>query len=193
MCIMMKMISLAFDHPSFEHLSKCNTSDSIICPTAIEFFSYILSIHNTIFGPWINYRNYIRHFNEDSPTRKIDFVAIVSPCTTTTTNISKTAGARLTFKRCRIVSVTIVFVSSVSCVGKWVDWNSTSTNIVTIRPSVNKLKNESRSRVKPVNKQKTKPVHHIHLMVTQESGNIETERIATSKTNTRWRPLEQQI
>ena len=73
MCIMMKMISLAFDHPSFEHLSKCNTSDSIICPTAIEFFSYILSIHNTIFGPWINYRNYIRHFNQDSPARKIDF------------------------------------------------------------------------------------------------------------------------
>jgi hypothetical protein len=70
---MMKMISLAFDYPFFEHRSKSNTSNSIICPTAIEFFSYILSIHNTVFGPWINYRNYIRYFHDDKARRKIDF------------------------------------------------------------------------------------------------------------------------
>ncbi|CAF1041668.1 unnamed protein product [Rotaria sp. Silwood1] len=73
MCIMMKMISLAVDYDFFEKSSTLNTSESIICPTTIEFFSYILSIHNTIFGPWINYRNYIRHFHENNPIRKIDF------------------------------------------------------------------------------------------------------------------------
>jgi hypothetical protein len=69
----MKMISLAIDYGFFEKPSSSNTADSIIYPTAIEFFSYILSIHNTIFGPWINYRNYIRYFHENNPTRKIDF------------------------------------------------------------------------------------------------------------------------
>jgi hypothetical protein len=73
MCIMMKMISLAVDYTFFEKTSTLNTNESIICPTNIEFFSYILSIHNTIFGPWINYRNYIRYFHENHLTRKIDF------------------------------------------------------------------------------------------------------------------------
>jgi hypothetical protein len=69
----MKMISLAVDYAFFEKASTSNTAESIIYPTAIEFFSYILSIHNTIFGPWINYRNYIRYFHENNSTRKIDF------------------------------------------------------------------------------------------------------------------------
>jgi hypothetical protein len=69
----MKMISLAIDYTYFENLSSLNTNESIISPTTIEFFSYILSIHNTIFGPWINYRNYIRYFHENNPTKKIDF------------------------------------------------------------------------------------------------------------------------
>ncbi len=73
MCIMMKMISLAIDYTYFEKISTSNTNESIIYPTTIEFFSYILSIHNTIFGPWINYRNYIRYFHEINPTKKIDF------------------------------------------------------------------------------------------------------------------------
>lgn len=73
MCIMMKMISLAIDHRYFERISPLTTEQSIISPTAIEFFSYILSIHNTIFGPWMNYRNYIRYFHEDYPSKKIDF------------------------------------------------------------------------------------------------------------------------
>jgi hypothetical protein len=73
MCIMMKMISLAIDYTYFEKISTLNTNESIIYPTAIEFFSYILSIHNTIFGPWINYRNYIRYFHQTNPTKKIDF------------------------------------------------------------------------------------------------------------------------
>jgi len=77
MCLMMKMISLAFDYPFFEYRSKTNTSESILIPTALEFFSYILSIHNTIFGPWINYRNYIRYFAEDYPRQKIDFFELV--------------------------------------------------------------------------------------------------------------------
>jgi hypothetical protein len=69
----MKMISLAIDYTYFEKSSTLNTNESIIYPTTIEFFSYILSIHNTIFGPWINYRNYIRYFNEINPIKKIDF------------------------------------------------------------------------------------------------------------------------
>ncbi|CAF1655566.1 unnamed protein product [Rotaria magnacalcarata] len=73
MCIMMKMISLAVDYSFFEKPSKTNTNESVTYPTAIEFFSYILSIHNTIFGSWINYRNYIRRFHETNPIRKIDF------------------------------------------------------------------------------------------------------------------------
>jgi hypothetical protein len=73
MCIMMKMISLAIDYNYFEKPSISNTNESIIFPTTIEFFSYILSIHNTIFGPWINYRNYIRYFHETNPPKKIDF------------------------------------------------------------------------------------------------------------------------
>lgn len=73
MCIMMKMISLAIDHRYFERMSPSNTDQSIIYPTAMEFFSYILSIHNTIFGPWMNYRNYIRYFHQDYPSKKIDF------------------------------------------------------------------------------------------------------------------------
>ena len=73
MCLMMKMISLAIDYRYFERSSSSNTDQSIIYPTAIEFFSYILSIHNIIFGPWINYRNYIRVFHEDYPSKKIDF------------------------------------------------------------------------------------------------------------------------
>jgi hypothetical protein len=67
------MISLAVDYSYFEKISTLNTPESIISPTAIEFFSYILSIHNTIFGPWMNYRNYIRYFHENNPTKKIDF------------------------------------------------------------------------------------------------------------------------
>lgn len=73
MCIMMKMISLAIDYTFFEKPSALNTNESVVYPTTIEFFSYILSIHNTIFGPWINYRNYIRNFHENNPMRKIDF------------------------------------------------------------------------------------------------------------------------
>ena len=73
MCIMMKMISLAIDYTYFERISALNTNESIIYPTALEFFSYILSIHNTIFGPWMNYRNYIRYFHEDHPPKKVDF------------------------------------------------------------------------------------------------------------------------
>lgn len=73
MCIMMKMISVAVDYTYFEKPSKLNTNESVIYPTTIEFFSYILSIHNTIFGPWINYRNYIRHFYDENSIRKIDF------------------------------------------------------------------------------------------------------------------------
>ena len=69
----MKMISLAIDYTFFEKSSTSNTNESIIYPTTSEFFSYILSIHNTIFGPWTNYRNYIRHFHENNPARKIDF------------------------------------------------------------------------------------------------------------------------
>ena len=67
------MISLAFDYPAFERPAKTNTDDSVLCPTAAEFFSFILSIHNTIFGPWMNYRNYTRYFQQSIPTRKIDF------------------------------------------------------------------------------------------------------------------------
>ncbi|CAF3798279.1 unnamed protein product [Adineta steineri] len=73
MCLMMKMISLAIDYKYFENLSTLNTNESIIYPTTIEFFSYILSIHNIVFGPWMNYRNYIRYFHENNPTRKFDF------------------------------------------------------------------------------------------------------------------------
>ncbi len=73
MCLMMKMISLAIDYTYFEKASASNTSESILIPSAIEFLSYILSIHNTIFGPWINYRNYIRYFHEINPIKKIDF------------------------------------------------------------------------------------------------------------------------
>ena len=73
MCIMMKMISLAIDYAYFEHQSSLNTNDSIVYPTAIEFFSYILSIHNTIFGPWMNYHNYIRYFSSNYSMKKIDF------------------------------------------------------------------------------------------------------------------------
>lgn len=73
MCIMMKMISLAIDYTYFEHESTLNTSESVLYPTALEFFSYILSIHNTIFGPWMNYRNYIRYFSPHYSTKKIDF------------------------------------------------------------------------------------------------------------------------
>ncbi|UJR26703.1 hypothetical protein I4U23_008019 [Adineta vaga] len=73
MCIMMKMISLAIDYPYFEKLSTTNTDESVLYPTNIEFFSYVLSIHNTIFGPWINYRNYISRFHEKKSIRKIDF------------------------------------------------------------------------------------------------------------------------
>jgi len=69
----MKMISLAIDYTYFEKSSILNTNESILYPTTIEFFSYILSIHNTIFGPWINYRNYIRYFHETNSTKKIDF------------------------------------------------------------------------------------------------------------------------
>lgn len=76
MCIMMKMISLAIDYTYFEKLSTLNTNESIIYPTSIEFFSYILSIHNTIFGPWMNYRNYIRYFHEINSIKKIDFFEI---------------------------------------------------------------------------------------------------------------------
>jgi hypothetical protein len=76
MCIMMKMISLAIDYTYFEKTSTLNTSESILYPTTIEFFSYILSIHNTIFGPWINYRNYIRYFHKTNLTKKIDFFEI---------------------------------------------------------------------------------------------------------------------
>jgi hypothetical protein len=77
MCIMMKMISLAVDYTFFEHVSTLNSNDSIIYPTTIEFFSYILSIHNTIFGPWMNYRNYIRNFHENNSIRKIDFFELI--------------------------------------------------------------------------------------------------------------------
>jgi hypothetical protein len=69
----MKMISLAIDYTYFEKVSILNTTESILSPTTIEFFSYILSIHNTIFGPWMNYRNYIRYFHENNLTKKIDF------------------------------------------------------------------------------------------------------------------------
>ena len=69
----MKMISLAIDYPYFEKSSTTNTNESVLYPTSIEFFSYILSIHNTIFGPWVNYRNYIRRFHEKTSMRKIDF------------------------------------------------------------------------------------------------------------------------
>ncbi len=67
------MISLAIDYTYFEKVSILNTTESILSPTTIEFFSYILSIHNTIFGPWMNYRNYIRYFHENNLTKKIDF------------------------------------------------------------------------------------------------------------------------
>ncbi|CAF1544928.1 unnamed protein product [Adineta ricciae] len=73
MCIMMKMISLAIDYPYFEKLSTTNTNESVLYPTSIEFFSYILSIHNTIFGPWVNYRNYISRFHKKTSMRTIDF------------------------------------------------------------------------------------------------------------------------
>ncbi|CAF1160275.1 unnamed protein product [Didymodactylos carnosus] len=90
MCLMMKMISFSIDYKYFEQTfpspneniqQLTEEQDTFVkCLSTTEFLSYMLSINNTVFGPWLNYRNYIRYFQTTKNLvviRKIDFFELI--------------------------------------------------------------------------------------------------------------------
>lgn len=72
MCLMMKMISLSFDYLNPTEETKLNRSS-----THLEFLSYVLSVQNTIFGPWMSFKNYIHYFDVENSMEKLDFFQFV--------------------------------------------------------------------------------------------------------------------